>query len=109
MQTITGLLLTAYVALLVAIWKQADVNLGVVNGLISFVPVALFVGSLTFLVVKAASYRGTDIVVGSLSSAVDAYEKAIAVRRSQLIVPGIFTLLGIPAAIGALLFLIQHE
>jgi hypothetical protein len=108
LQAITGLLLTAYVALLVTIWERQDVAVGVVTGIICLAPVALLVASLAVMIFRATTSGSATIVVGSLESAVAAYEHAIATRRSQLVIPGILTLAGSPAAVAALFYLIDH-
>ena len=77
LQAITGLFLTAYVGLLAAIWKQANVVLDTTNAIFSFTPLVLFMLSLILLVVRAAVYRGTDIVVGDLGGATHTYEEAL--------------------------------
>jgi hypothetical protein len=108
LQAVLGLLLTGYVALLIAVWKEVEVELGTTTTILSLAPVAIFVASLCVVLARAVLYRPSSIVLGSVDSALDAYEKALAVRRSQLVLPGILGVVGIVVATASLLLLIDR-
>ena len=93
MQTLTGLLLTAYIALFVAFGKEY--GFFELSPLVTGVPVACFGLSLLVGLIHAIAYRGGDFEYGDLESTLSAYEKAVTARKRQLLGPCVLTLLGI--------------
>ena len=106
LQAIAGLLLTAYVALLVAVWKQENIDLSVGSVVASFGPIALFVAALAVMLAKSVLYDGTDLHVGDLNKTLAAYKTALDARRSQLRVPGVLVGLGILVGAASLGYLL---
>ena len=92
LQTLTSLLLTAYLA---AVGAFADDQLADVSVILLALPAGLFTLSLVLLFGRAALYRGSEITFGDLAGTVAAYEEALAQRRSQLLLPSAVTLLGL--------------
>jgi hypothetical protein len=93
LQSLTGLLLTSYIALFVAFGKQY--GFFSLSPLVTGLPVALFCGSLLLMLVQALLYPGGNFVFGNPVSTLSAYAAAVDVRKRQLIGPSVLTMLGI--------------
>lgn len=93
LQTLTSLLLTAYVALLGAVGES--LGLLSMSVVVTGLPIALFTLSLALLFVRAATYRGEQFTFHDIDGTLKAYEAAVQERRKQLVAPSILTLLGI--------------
>lgn len=98
LQGLTSLLLASYVAIFVGIVKQQSTPPLKLALPVYLVPVLLFVLSLASSLIAAALYPGYHITVGSLNSVLQGYDNAIRIRRQQLILPSVLTLLGIGAS-----------
>jgi hypothetical protein len=92
-QTLAGLLLTAYIALFVAFGKEY--GFFELSPLVTGLPIGCFGLSLLISIIQAIAYRGDNFEFGDLESTLSAYEKAVMVRKRQLLGPCAFTLLGI--------------
>jgi hypothetical protein len=101
LQGLTSLLLTSYIALLVAFCKDNGLH-GFGTVAVAFLPVVLFAGSLTIAFVQAVTYKGADITfdeAGNPVGAITTYETIAAARRGHLLWPAILTAIGIIAFI----------
>ena len=96
LQSVTGLLLTAYLAAIVAVAKVHG-SLGV-SAVVAALPVILFTASLCVLFGTAALYRGGNFVLGDFDSTLSAYESVLRSRRRQVVVPALLTIAGIATA-----------
>lgn len=96
LQTVTGLFLTAYLALLAAFRK--DIGFPDLATLLwAMTPVFFWALSLASLLVTAITYGGFDFAVLGFEQAMNTYAMVLRARRRQLIAPAICTLLGIIA------------
>lgn len=93
LQTLTGLLLTSYIALFVALGKEY--GFFELSPLVTAIPVASFCASLLTTLLHAIAYRGGDFEYGDLESTLSAYEDAVRARKRQLLGPCALTLIGI--------------
>jgi len=100
LQAVTGLLLTTYVALFVALGKEY--GFFDVSPFITALPAAFFVASLGLLFARAATYKGGNFTFRDAEGTLAAYKRALDQRRGDLVIPSALTMLGI-ASLGFVL------
>src|SRR5256885_11943749 len=97
-QALTGLLLTAYIALLVGFCRDHGLH-GACQLLAAFAPIALFSASLAIALIQAITYKGTKFVMdestGIPLKPFDTYDTIISERRHQLVWPSFLTGAGV--------------
>lgn len=96
LQAFSSLLVTAYIALLIAVRKGEGFP-DSQSLFLAILPLALWVTSLAAGYAQAVSYRGSEFVVdeGNPVDALETYDKVVRDRRRHLFLPSILTLAGI--------------
>jgi hypothetical protein len=96
LNTVTGLLLTTYIALVVGFRKEVGFP-EPLHWLSALAPAACWIGSLTLAFFQVIMQPGVDLAVSTYTHALQTYSEIIAIRRRQLRIPAILTLLGLIA------------
>jgi hypothetical protein len=79
----------------VGLSKQKALSAAALPILVYAIPVLFFLLSLIISFLRALFFSGESLVFGDLASTVKAYETILEKRRAHLMLPAIFTFLGI--------------
>jgi len=96
LQSLTSILLTAYIALLVGFRKDVGLQ-NELTLLVAFLPILCWGSSLFWGFISAAVYLKSknEFRFGNLESTVTAYEEVLRRRRKQILLPAILSFLGL--------------